>query len=671
MDHVDSLKSEIAEYRFLIELDDRLRPLMEPGEITLAAAEFLGQYLNVNRCAYADVEADQTTFNLTGNYTNGVPSIIGRYAAADFGAEFLRLSQSGVPYVVEDSETDDRTTDVRESYRQTQIRSVVSVSLIKGGKFVAGMAVHQVSPRQWQASEVRLVGMVANRCWESIERNRITRELHESEAKFRTITNAMPQLVWTARADGFVDYHNEQLFDFAGVPRGTTSGDAWANLVHPDDQKQAFEAWSHSVAAGTPYEATYRMRHHSGEYRWTLARALPVRDENGVIVKWLGTNTDIHAQKTAEKLLHDANLRKDEFLAMLAHELRNPLAPISASAELLSLTKSNDAQIQKATGIIRRQVDHMTSLVEDLLDVSRVTRGLIQFDNGLLDVKQVVADAVEQVRPLFEAHRHHLTMYLAPETVFVMGDHKRLVQVLSNLLDNATKYTPAGGHIALKMAASTSGITLSVRDDGIGMKPDLIEHVFELFQQGERTVDRAQGGLGIGLALVKSLVEQHQGTVTAYSAGPNQGSEFVVSLPRAQLAEETGNATIPAPQRPSKKLRVLVVDDNVDAAQTIAMLLEVLGNEVATEFDPNAALARVEHERFDVYVLDIGLPGMDGYELVQRLRSNQGTHKAVFAAVTGYGQENDKQKSVAAGFDHHFIKPVNIKALTETFKELG
>jgi len=497
----------------------------------------------------------------------------------------------------------------------------------------------------------------------------MARELHESEAKFRTITNAMPQMVWTARADGFVDYHNERLFDFAGVPHGTTSGEAWANLVHPDDRDEAFAAWSQSVSTDSPYETTYRIRHHSGEYRWTLARALPVRNDQGKILKWMGTNTDIHAQKMAAQMLQDANQRKDEFLAMLAHELRNPLAPISAAAELLSVSRAEDVQVQKATGIIRRQVGHMRSLIDDLLDVSRVTRGLVQLNSVLVDIKQVVAEAAEQVRPLIETHHHHLSLHLSPEPVFVMGDHKRLVQVLSNLLDNAAKYTKAHGHISVTVEARTSEIVLSVSDNGIGMKPGLLESVFDLFQQGERTVDRAQGGLGIGLALVKNLIERHHGNVTAHSAGPDQGSKFVVRLPRVIKAAAETDAALPLTTTTlPRKRRVLVVDDNVDAAQAIAMLLEVLGNEVAIEFTPEAALTRAAQESFDVYLLDIGLPGMDGYELVRRLRSIQASDHVVFAAITGYGQDRDRQQSAAAGFDHHLVKPVNIHALTEILK---
>lgn len=671
MDHTASLRSEITDYRFLVELDDRLRSLIGPDAIALAAAEFLGKYLNVNRCAYANMEADQVTFNLTGNYTNSVPSIIGRYDCAAFGSEFLRLCHNGLPYVVQDSETDERTASVKDIYRQTQIRAVVFVPIIKDGKFVAGMAVHQTTPRQWQAAEIRLLGMVANRCWESIERNRITRELRESEAKFRTITNAMPQMVWTAQSDGIVDYHNERLAEFVGWSQDGSLGDAWGILLHPDDQELAAETWSHSVATGSSYEITYRLRHHSGEYRWTLARAHPVKNESGEIVKWMGTNTDIHVQKVAERVLQEENKRKDEFLAMLAHELRNPLAPISAAAELLSMTKSEDAHVQRTTAIIRRQVEHMTGLVDDLLDVSRVTRGIIQLENAFVDIKQVITDAVEQVRPQVEQHRHQLSMHVTAESIFVTGDYKRLVQVVSNLLDNAAKYTPVGGEISVGVETCANEVVLRVSDNGIGMQSDLLEDVFDLFHQGERASDRRQGGLGIGLALVKSLVERHHGGVTVYSAGPNQGSEFVVRLPCALPVQEVPGATLPALGNEQTNLRVLVVDDNVDAAESIAMLLGVLGNEVITAYDPSTALERVQGEKFDVYILDIGLPGMDGYELVKRVRTMHGPQKAVFAALTGYGQERDKRKAIEVGFDHHFVKPVDIQSLKKVFKTIS
>jgi PAS domain S-box-containing protein len=661
MNHIKLLHERIERHRFFAELDEKLRPLPDPAEITLAAAGAIGRYLDVNRCVYADVEDDERTFHLTGNYLRGAADLVGRYDSRDLSPEFLRLSREGLPFVVTDAEQDDRTAPVRDAYRRFGIRAAINVPLIKEGRFVACMAVHQCEPREWSEFEIEMLEGVANRCWESIQRSRITRELRDSEAKFRTITNAMPQMVWTATPEGAVDYHNEHMYEFAGVPAGTLMGAAWAELVHPDDREQAARAWSEAVASGTLYESTYRVRHRSGAYRWTLARALPVRGEHGQVVKWLGTNTDIHEHKSTEQALQAANRRKDEFLAMLSHELRNPLAPISAAADILLSVGAQEPRVRRVSEIIRRQVSHLTGLVDDLLDASRVTQGFIALNRAELDMGEVVADAAEQVRPLIEQRRHTLALQLDGGAVRVNGDHKRLVQVLVNLLGNAAKYTPDGGRIELAMHATPETVTLSVRDNGIGMSPELVRDAFDLFHQGERTADRAQGGLGIGLALVRSLVGQHHGEVTADSAGPGQGSTFVVRLPRARTV--AGGEAGEAPASPRSQLRILVVDDNVDAAQMVGMLLEALGNAVAVAHDPFSALDCASEGAFDAFILDIGLPGMDGHTLARRIRELPRTGGATFIALTGYGQEQDRQASAAAGFHHHFVKPVDITAL--------
>jgi len=662
MDDLRQLQEKIEQYRFFAELDDSLRPLVDADAIVLAAAACVGRYLKVNRCAYADVDDARGSFHLIGNYVDGVACIVGRYDSAILGQPFLLASRAGETFVVDDSRVDPRLEGVREGYLAVQIGAEISVPLLKDGRFVAKMAVHQAGPRAWTAFEVALLEGVASRCWESIERSRITRELAASEARFRTITNTVPQFVWTAEADGTVDYWNERVYEFLGVAPGSELDLAWAEVIHPDDLAQAGQAWMDAVACRGAFETTYRLLHHSGEYRWTLARGLPMLDEPGRVLKWLGTNTDIHAQKRSEQALQDANRRKDEFLAMLSHELRNPLAPISAAAELLASGKG-DERVQRASAIIRRQVRHLTGLVDDLLDASRVTQGMITLHTGRLELAHVVADAAEQARPLIEARRHRLELRLAAEAVQVSGDHKRLVQVLVNLLGNAAKYTPEGGRIELEMEAGEGEAVLAVRDNGAGMAPGLAEAAFDLFHQGERTLDRAQGGLGIGLALVKSLVEQHGGTVAADSAGPGQGSCFTVRLPRigAAGAAATPAARDPAPEQATR--RILVVDDNADAAQMVAMLLQMLGHEVAVEHDPLQALAAARERRFDACILDIGLPGMDGHELARQIRRLPDAGDILFIALTGYGRDQDRQASSAAGFHHHFVKPVDIDAL--------
>jgi PAS domain S-box-containing protein len=374
----------------------------------------------------------------------------------------------------------------------------------------------------------------------------------------------------------------------------------------------------------------------------------------------------------AEEALRDADRKKDEFLAMLGHELRNPLAPISTAAELLKLVASNPERVISTSKIIARQVAHMTGIVNDLLDVSRVTSGLVVLDKAEVDLKHVVADAVEQIRPLIESRRHHFTVETAPETACVIGDYKRLVQILANLLNNAAKYTPEGGDVRLKMYTTEQQVIVYVQDNGIGIAKELLPNIFDLFSQGERSVDRALGGLGLGLSLVKSLVELHGGSVEAESVGLGRGSRFTICLP--PLSNQCGSS---APENAGversateKALRILVVDDNYDAAKMLCLLLEAMGHDVSAEHHPRAALTRAMHEHYDAYLLDIGLPEMDGTELARRLRAMPSGRNALMVAITGYGQQFDRRNALRAGFDHYFVKPVDPAKLAAVLADI-
>ena len=497
------------------------------------------------------------------------------------------------------------------------------------------------------------------------DRVKIEAALRETATQYRTIANAIPQIVWASRADGYHDYFNQQWYDYTGVPEGSTDGEEWKRLFHFEYQKGAAKKWSHSLATGEPYEIEYRLRHHSGQYRWNLGRALPIRNEKGAIVRWMGTCTDIHEQKLAQEELVRADRLKDEFLAMLAHELRNPLAPIATAAGLLSRGTLDEEGVWQLSEVISRQAGHMTRLIDDLLDVSRVTRGQITLDKEPVDMKSIVTEALEQVRPLLEAKAQHLQIQLTPERSMVSGDRMRLVQVLANVLNNAVKYTPNGGRIAMRMVEDDGHLTLCVRDSGIGMSSELIAIAFELFTQGERTSDRSQGGLGIGLALVRSLVRLHGGTVSVQSAGLGLGSELTVVLPRLPQDDEPcrleADKLSPDPAR--QPLQVMVVDDNVDAARLLSMFVELLGHEVFVQFHPASAIECASHVKPDICLLDIGLPDMDGYALARQLRQIPGMENAVLAAVTGYSQPRDKQAAFDAGFDFHFAKPISAQQL--------
>ena len=498
------------------------------------------------------------------------------------------------------------------------------------------------------------------------QRRRLRAEdaLRESEARFRTITDAMPQMVWSALADGRLDYFNQGWYDFTGASPDQPAVFEHGGMLHPQDEQRVRDVWRHSIATGEPYQTEYRLRHRSGEYKWVLGRALPVRGDGGAIVRWMGTCTDIHEQRLVQEELRAVNSRKDEFLAMLAHELRNPLAPISTAAEILQLLPGDQETVLQSSALIGRQVRQLTTLVDDLLDASRFTRGMVELRRDLTDLKPVISNALEQAQPLMQARRHSAVVQLCPAPAFVLGDAVRLVQVLTNLLNNAAKYTPEGGLITVELSTQESSACISVSDNGSGIEPDLLPQVFALFTQARRTQDRAQGGLGLGLALVKSIIGLHGGSVSAESAGRGQGSTFAVRLPLAAPGPQAAAPAAPDKAKTPRSLRVMVVDDNQDAAESLGIWLRRLGHEVTVLIDALAALATAREAPAEVYVLDIGLPVLDGCELAQLIRHDPGNRGATLIALTGYGQPGDIQKSRDAGFDHHLVKPGDLEKLT-------
>jgi PAS domain S-box-containing protein len=499
-----------------------------------------------------------------------------------------------------------------------------------------------------------------------------TRALRESEQQLRQLANTIPQLAWIAAADGDIHWFNDRWFAFTGATTTQALQGGWRDWFHPDDRLRLVAQWNRSLVSGEPYEVTARMRAADGEYRTFLIVAAPLRDADGTTVQWFGTNTDVTPIELAQQELEEANRRKDEFLAMLAHELRNPLAPIATAAELLRLGVLDDARIRQTSAVIGRQVEHMTKLVDDLLDVSRVTRGLVTLRQETLDFNAIATEALEQAGALMEARQHLLTVSLPAEAPHVRGDRTRLIQVLSNILNNAARYTPAGGRIALTVAVQDDAVVATVADNGIGIPATLLPHVFDLFTQAERSPDRSQGGLGLGLALVRSLVELHGGRVGASSAGAGQGSQFEVCLPLVAASDASGSAAPRATDAPhGGQRRLMIVDDNADAAQTLALLLEAAGYVVSVCDGAAEALELVRHQAPALMFVDIGLPGMDGYQLVQRLRALPHTASACIVALTGYGQPEDRARALAAGFDEHLVKPVQAKAIYEVLSRLA
>jgi CheY-like chemotaxis protein len=386
----------------------------------------------------------------------------------------------------------------------------------------------------------------------------------------------------------------------------------------------------------------------------------------------MGVNMDVTERKAMEEALREADRRKDEFLATLAHELRNPLAPLRNAVELLGRSGDNATVIEQARGMMGRQLDQMVRLIDDLLDLSRVSRGKVQLRKERVELAAVVRSAVETVRPLIEAEAHELTVALPPEAIRVDADPTRLAQVFSNLLHNAAKYTPKGGHIWLGGECRGDRVVVSVRDTGIGIAAEHLPRLFEMFSQVAPALERSHGGLGIGLSLVRGLVELHGGTVEARSAGPGKGSEFIVRLPDVE-------SPVRAPQQPGDdgekaragpKRRILVVDDNRDAADSLAVMLSLSGHETRTAYDGLEAVQAAADFRPDAVLLDIGLPRMNGYEAARHLRQQPWGKGMVLIALTGWGQEEDKRRALEAGFDQHVTKPVKAAALEKLLARL-
>ncbi len=445
------------------------------------------------------------------------------------------------------------------------------------------------------------------------------------------------------------------------------------DAIHPEDS-DAVRAHSRAGRArGEPFEKDYRIVRPDGTVRAIHAWTRFERDSAGRPIRMLGTCQDVTDRKHAEQErecalqeLREADRRKDEFLAMLSHELRNPLAPILNAVEVLDRARPDDHELtSKFRSVITRQVQHMKRLLDDLLDASRVGQGKIQLRKEPVELGALLLQAVEVSRPMIVEKRQELSMTLASGPLPLEADPTRLVQVFANLVNNASKYTDREGHIALAVAAEGDEAVVKVRDDGMGMTPELVARAFDLFVQESRSLDRAQGGLGIGLTMVRTLVKMHGGAVRAFSEGPGRGSEFVVRLPLAPRAQPTAThdaaSTSGAGGRP---LRVLLVDDNVDAANAVGLLLEMLGHEVTVAHDGPAALAAAAAVPPELVLLDIGLPGMDGYAVAARLRSS-GHERATLVALTGYGQHEHTRRSSEAGFDRHLVKPLDFTVLAE------
>ncbi|MCL6710987.1 PAS domain S-box protein [Pseudomonas sp. R2.Fl] len=506
------------------------------------------------------------------------------------------------------------------------------------------------------------------------ERRRVESALRESEWRLSTLIEGIPQLVWRSSDRGYWTWASPQWEQFTGQSQQDAIGLGWLAAIHPEDRDATLQAWAR---AGEREEmmVEHRVRQaDTGIFVWHSTRSRALKDPRGRIVEWLGTTTDIqqfknlHArQRELLELQADQSRRKDEFLAILAHELRNPLAPLRTTLELL--VEAGDAPFAPALARMQRQVDHMVRLVEDLLEVSRITHGTIDLRREPLDVNEVLQVAIDTSRPWIEQAGHQLEVALAPTACIVDGDPVRLAQVFSNLLNNAAKFTHAPGRIALASSREAGWLRISVVDNGVGMPPGRIGEIFNLFAQIRQEKQQMRSGLGIGLTLVRSIVELHGGRVSAHSDGIGQGSRFEVELPLVNTSHPGEDDMATEYPTSSHRHRVMVVDDNRDAADAIAEYLEFAGHDVAVAYDGEAALARFAGFAPEMVLMDLGMPGISGYDTATRMRALNSGAALTLVALSGWTHEEDKRRSREAGFDAHLAKPVEVATLRRLIEE--
>ncbi len=693
------LRQSESQANFLVALNDQTRRLSDPEQIIAASARLLGEYLEVDRCAYAEVEPDENHFLLTGDYNApGVQSIVGYYAMSDFGARVLRLMREGLPYVVADVDQELPEEDDLSAYRLTGIQAVICMPLHKEGKFIACMAVHMRTPRRWTESEVEMLRLVAERCWESIERARAIRNLHESERQFRTLADSIPQMAWMAQPDGRIFWYNRRWYDYMGTSEEENPEGNWETAYDPEVMPEVIRRWDISIATGELFDMVIPLRGAHGEFRQFLTRMIPVRDDRGDVVRWFGTNTDItdaqQLQQEREQILASEraarteaerlNRLKDEFLSTVSHELRTPLNAMFGWSELMRMGGLSQEDMQTGLEVIHRNVRIQTQIVEDLLDMSRIISGKLRLDVQRVNLPEIIDASLESVRPAAEAKEIRLQKIVDPLAGPIAGDPSRLQQIIWNLLSNAVKFTPKGGRVQILLERVNSHIEMSVADTGEGIAPEHLPHIFERFHQADSSTTRRHGGLGLGLAISKSLVEMHGGSIRAKSPGLGSGTTFIISLPVVPLSSESGDAgrTHPKTHRGAEAdyeplslagVLVLVVDDDVDGREIVRRVLHESAATVMIAPSALEALELIAETRPDVIVSDIGMPGMDGYQFIRALRSrpvDQGGNIPALA-LTAFARSEDRSRAIRAGYQLHLSKPAEPSELVTVVSSLA
>ncbi len=653
----------------LAELDQCIARATGADEVAETGLALLGRHLGLQRCVLSDIDTEQARVRRLHEWTDGAPRGAGGHDAREFfSSDFGILLANGEAVAIRDLRNDPLAAPAVVAQLPPGMLALAAMPYVIEGRFAGFLLVGAAAPRDWRSDEVQLLREVVARLWPAIERARSIAALRESEVRFRQLADTAPIMIWVGEADGRCSYVSRRWTEFTGRLPEAELGEGWKDVMHPDDVPAYMAGFEEAAREQRPFAWEYRGLRWDGAWRWLHVTARPRFGAGSEFLGYIGAVMDVTERREAEEALREADRRKDEFLATLAHELRNPLSPIRTGLHVLNLT--DDAETARRTRqMMERQLGHMVRLIDDLLDVSRITSGKVVLQRDRISLQDAALAAIESARPVVESARHRLTVELPEAPLWIDADPTRIAQVMGNLLTNAAKYTPDGGEISLRVYECDAAACVSVTDTGLGIPPEALGEVFGMFAQVNRTLDRAQGGLGIGLALARRLVEMHGGSITADSAGLGRGSTFTVRLP---LSFDAPDADTPANALSSTGMRrrVLVVDDNQDAASTLAMMLELEGHATCIAFSAHDGLRLAANFGPDIAFLDIGMPGMNGYELAVALRRLPGLARMRLVAVSGWGGDEDKRRSAEAGFDQHLTKPVSIDAVQKAMADV-
>ena len=690
------LKESESRLSFLHQLADEIRLLPDICSIIERSEQMLGRFLNASRCAYASVDPDTGRFSILNDYTDGCPTTVGEYPLSDFGERAEKTMQSGRTLVIRDMDAELSDSTGLQAFLSIGVKAIICCPLHKIGQLRAMMAVHQTTPRQWTESDVSLVESVVERCWTVVERKRAESELllamkhaetaaqaaAESAERFQLLGDVVSLQVWTATPDGLLDYVNTQCLKYFGtIDESMVLGHAWTQFVHPEDLAGAEENWQQSLTTGERYTVEFRLRSaEHGDYRWFLVRAEAMRDKNGRINKWFGTNTAIHKLKLAQSEAERASRAKDEFLAALSHELRTPLTPVLMTAAALRDDERLPPEVRDQMAMMERNIALEARLIDDLLDLTAISRGKLKLRPEPSDAHSLISLAVEIVRS--DAQSRGLTIeqeFDAPLSGLLV-DPARFQQVIWNLLRNAVKFTPAGGRIHIQTRDETDAqgrtwFSVSVSDTGIGIDPTALEKIFLPFEQSITAGDHRFGGVGLGLAIARAIVKLHGGRIEARSEGRKLGATFVVEFPDAKeppsgLAEAAPGAGAEERSKAgpeSKALRILLVEDHAATLEALSALLRRAGHSVVTASTVADGLAVAGQGTLDLVVSDLGLPDGTGIQLMEKLRA---AYHLRGIALSGYGMEDDLARCREAGFVTHLVKPVRFADLSRAIDNI-